>query len=193
MKKKQSKRTDAVKLILADLKKHFISSFPKLENNYIPEPPTRKNVKDFDELKPHLKSYSNYMNEVDNFGLKNSCLFGRWLTLAYSVYRYEKFVLGNDALPKNFETWVRNNCNISKTLSYNYRKFSKLVERAPKLVHCRVGLRYFVKRHNVLLTYFKNNESPWVHKHSCSCSVCKKYLAYLKHDTNIQHDGSLAI
>ena len=70
MKKKQSKRTDAVKLILADLKKHFISSFPKLENNYIPEPPTRKNVKDFDELKPHLKSSVtsfNFLKRLDLF------------------------------------------------------------------------------------------------------------------------------
>ena len=91
----------------------------------------------------------------------------------------------NEKFPKNFETWVRNNCNISKTLSYNYRKFSKLVERAPKLVHCRVGLRYFVKRHNVLLTYFKNNESPLN-------ILVRNAKSNLKHDTNIQHDGSLA-
>ena len=174
-KETSSEKEIDVKTILLEMKKKFIPTIPKVEK-YIPEPPDRKKIKHFEELKPHLTSYNSNLKEVDNCFLMNVYLYGRWLILAYEVYRYEKLICRNKELPSKFEQWIERNCDISRTSSYNYRNFAKLIQKSPKLVYCRVGMKYFIKHHDILLTYFTNNDSPWRHKLACSCDICLKYF-----------------
>ena len=172
-----SKRTENnLNSILSELKSKYIPSFPEVEK-YIPNPPDRKKVKTFKELESELKNHSSYVKDSNNFVLKNVCLLGQWLSLAYDVYRYDKLVNQREDLPKRFELWLRKHCKLSKTVSYNYRNFSTLVGKAPKIINCRLGLIYFIKHHDILSTYFRNNGGVWKHKLTCDCDMCEEYFS----------------
>ena len=172
--KKYSSKDIDIETILAELTGKYIPQFPKVER-YIKDPPNRNKVKCFSELKTQLIQYGKYVKETENLFLKNVCLLGQWLTLGYKVYRYDKLVKRNKQLPLRFEKWILDNCGITKTMLYKYRNFAKLVCNAPKLIHCRVGLNYFVQHHDTLMTYFKDNESIWKHQLVCDCDSCKTF------------------
>ena len=174
-KKDKTKKEVSIESIFELLRSKVKKELPKVES-YIPNAPKRKSIKRINELQPYLVRYGCYMNEVENFTLKNACLFGEWLDVAFELFRYEKYILKGVRLPATFDKWVEKNCDITKSSAHNYRKLAKLIRKAPKLINCRVGIRFFMDKHNLLLTYFKNNESPWVHKHSCECEKCKEYF-----------------
>ena len=47
----------------------------------------------------------------------------------------------------------------------NCRNFNKLARLAPKLLHCRVSLTYFVKNHEIFTSYLEENiTSAWRHE-----------------------------
>ena len=49
---------------------------------------------------------------------------------------------------------------------------------APKLLNCRVNMKYFVKNYEILMGYFEENEEhiPWKHHFNCECETCDSYF-----------------
>ena len=49
---------------------------------------------------------------------------------------------------------------------------------APKLLTCRVNMRYFVNNLDILLNYFQKSEeqTPWKHNVNCVCETCNSYF-----------------
>ena len=45
---------------------------------------------------------------------------------------------------------------------------------APRLLNCRVNMTYFVKNHEILFSYFEENEEqiPWKDNVCCDCETC---------------------
>ena len=71
------------------LRSAFINNNPDVRN-YMVQAPKREDdtlIKNAETLK-----------EVDNFSLKNKFIFGGWLSLAYKIYRYDKYIK-NKKLP----------------------------------------------------------------------------------------------
>ena len=49
---------------------------------------------------------------------------------------------------------------------------------SPKLLNCRVNMTYFVKNHEILMTYFKSEEQIlWKHRLICTCDDCNSYFS----------------
>ena len=47
----------------------------------------------------------------------------------------------------------------------------------PNLMNCRVNMTYFVKKHDILMNYFEENEEqPWKYSFSCDCGACNSYF-----------------
>ena len=69
-------------------------------------------------------------------------------------------------------------CGIKKQKINNYRNLYKLMGNTPKLLNCRVNMTYFVKNHQILLTYFQESEEqiPWKHNVYCACETCISYF-----------------
>ena len=64
-----------------------------------------------------------------------------------------------------------------KAKIYNYKNLYELVSVAPKLLNCRVNMTYFVKNHEILMTYFENEEQiPWKHRFYCKCEDYNSYV-----------------
>ena len=42
---------------------------------------------------------------------------------------------------------------------------------ALKIMNCRVDLMHFVRKPEILINYFEENEEPWNHSVSCDCEV----------------------
>ena len=103
-----------------------------------------------------LKTYSEYITEVENTTLKTKVLFGGWLSTAFKVYRRDKMC--GKTLPNRFEDWIQRECGIKKQTIYNHKNLYKLVSIAPKLFNCQVNKTYFI----VLLIIFKTNIRPGI-------------------------------
>ena len=45
---------------------------------------------------------------------------------------------------------------------------------APKLMNCRVNVKYFLKNHEIIFKYFADEEiqTPWKHPVFCTCEDC---------------------
>ena len=173
-KKKNTKDEASIAEVLKFFKSKFVSTVPTV-SNYIPNPEEKPyTIKDLESC---LMKYGQYMIEVENFCLKNSYSFGNWLCAAHEVYRMEKYVLKNKELPSTFEKWVKRCCGISKTQICNYRNLAKLIQLAPRLIHCRVSLKCLLEKYNLLTIYFKNNKSLWCHHHNCNCEECCDYFS----------------
>ena len=66
--------------------------------------------------------------------------------------------MNGENLPGRFEDWMYRECGIKKQTIYNYKNLYKLMRLAPKLLNCRVNMTYFVKNHEILFSYFEENE-----------------------------------
>ena len=127
----------------------------------------------FKRILEEMKIIAKYVKETENASLKNSVLFGEWLSNARSRYKYIK----NENLPEQFDKWVHKECGIVKETMYNYINLYKLVRIAPKLCGCRVSMTYFIGNYKTLMTYFLNEEKrPWKHQPDCKCSDCNVYF-----------------
>ena len=164
-----------VEVILNNLKSKYDISVPEIKN-YLPSPPKIGEMKRICDIEPHLKVHTSYMNNIENFCLKNAYLLGEWLHIAFRLFRYERYVLKNRNLPSTFEKWLEDNYRLSKTQSYTYKKLANFLNVAPKLLHCRVTVKYLMAEYNILTTYFKNVDSVWCHPMKCICEDCKQYF-----------------
>ena len=125
----------------------------------------------FDEISKELKAISKSMKENENMSLKNKYLFGGWLSVAGKAYRRDKFIKGKN-LPQRYIE-----CRIKKQTTYNYRNLYELMRVGPKLLNSQVNMTYFVKNHEILMTYFGNDEQiPWKHHFDCKCDDCNSYF-----------------
>ena len=174
-KTKPTKKIEDIDSLIELLKSSFDLSLPNI-NAYIPNTPKTKNIKRVKEIEQKLKDIASYVNNIENFSLKNGYLFGRWLCLAFELYKREKYVFKNVELPQTFEKWIVRDFNISKTRSCLYRKLVGLIDTAPKLVHCRVSISFLMGKYNTLHTHFKTIDSVWSHTDTCDCEQCKKYF-----------------
>ena len=50
---------------------------------------------------------------------------------------------------------------------------------APKLLNCRVSMKYFIKSYEIIIGYFEENEEqiPWQHNFYCACEACISYFS----------------
>ena len=127
----------------------------------------------FEELKTNLKS----MKEDENMNLRNKALFGGWISVARMVYRRDKLIK-RKSLPQQFDNWIYKEFGIRKQRIYDYINLYELMSVAPKLLNCRVNMTYFVKIHEILMTYFKSEEQIlWKNWFNCTCDVCNFYFS----------------
>ena len=84
---------------LLDLLKSKVDpQLPKIDG-YIPN--ISQKIKYIKEIKPHLKEYASYMKNIENLPLKNTCLLGGWLCIAFKIYRKELYLFENVDFPRN--------------------------------------------------------------------------------------------
>ena len=102
----------------------------------------------FEAITGNLKTFSKSIKEHENMGLKNNSLIGGWLLMAANVYRRQN-------LSCRFKDWLYEQCWIKREISYNHRILFKLMSVTPKLMNCRVNVTYFLKNHEILFKYFK--------------------------------------
>ena len=158
------------------LRPAFINNNPDVRK-YMVQAPKREDVLSFEEIADTLMKNAETLKEDDNCSLKNKFIFGGWLSLAYKIYRHDKYIK-NKKLPNRFEHWLLHNCYIRKQQAMNYRNFNKLAHLAPKLLHCRVSFTYFVKNHEIFTSYLEENiTSAWRHELYCKCNVCEQYFS----------------
>ena len=79
------------------------------------------------------------------------------------IYKRDKLIEGKN-LPQQFDDWMDKEFKIKKQTIYDYINLYELMSVAPKLLNCRVNMTYFVKNHEVLMTYFKSRQ--WKHYHN---------------------------
>ena len=89
--------------------------------------------------------------------LKNKTLMGGWILTAAKVFRRDKNMRGEN-LSGRFEDWRYRECGIKKQTIYNYKNLYKLMRLAQKLLNCTVNMTFFVKNHEILFSYFEENE-----------------------------------
>ena len=132
-----------------------------------------------------MKLFSESIKEDENMSLKSKCLFGRWILMASKVYRRKN-------LPRWFDDWLYSLCKIKRQVSYNYKNLFKLVSVATKLINRRVNTTYFVKNHEILLSYFDESETqtPWNHVFSYTCEEC---ILHFGESTTIKINIAIAL
>ena len=99
------------------------------------------------------------------------------MSTAEEVFRRDKNMLGEN-LPGRFEDWMHRECGIKKQTIYNDKNLYKLMRLALKLLNCRENMTFFVKNHEILFSYFEENEEqiPWKHNFSFHCETCSSYF-----------------
>ena len=156
-----------------DLLKRSYDSSQVVVGAYIPK---IDEVKDINQIEVILTECSLYMKKTESFYLKNAYQFGDWLQMAFKLFRHEKYVVRNPRLPATFEKWLKN-INISKKQFYTYKNLRKLIVVAPKLINCRVTVKFLIERYMILIAYFKNNNDDiWSHEVNCECQNCIEYF-----------------
>ena len=90
--------------------------------------------------------------------------------------KHDKLIKMRNLLQR-FDDWMHRECGIKKQRAYNYKNLYELMSVAPKLLNCRVNMTYFVKNHEILMTYFENEEQiPWKHRFYCKCDDFNSYF-----------------
>ena len=104
-------------------------------------------------------------------------MLGGWISITAKVSRREKNMRGEN-LPDRFEDWMYKNCTMKKQTIYNYKNLYKLMRIAPKLMNCRVNMTYFAQNHEILISYFneENEEQPRKHSVSWYFEACNSYF-----------------
>ena len=102
--------------------------------------------------------------------LKNKALLDGWILTAAKVFIKQRNIRGENLLDR-FEEWMYKNCGMKKQTIYNYRNLQELMRTALKIMNCRVNMMHFVRKPEILINYFEENEEPWNHSVSCDCEV----------------------
>ena len=99
-----------------------------------------------------------------------------WLSIA-RVFGRDKNMRGEN-FPGRFEDWMHRECGMKKHTIYNYKNLCKLIRLALKLLNCGVNMTFFVKKHEILFSYFEENKEqiPWKHNVCCRCETCRSYF-----------------
>ena len=169
--KKKTIKTTCIEKILNYLSSQYDQKASQV-NSYLELP---GDVKSLEMASQGLQRATAKFARVKNFYLKNAYLYGQWLTVATKLYRYEKYVMKNNDLSPTFAIWLKD-CNISRKQADCYKRLSKLIAIAPKLVNCNVTMNYMIDNYITLWTYFKNTNDVWHHKHDCVCKKCIDYF-----------------
>ena len=132
-------------------------------------------VSSFEEIFEELKTILKCVKEDENMNLRNKALFGGWTSVARMVYKRGKLIK-RKSLPQRFDDWMYKELEIRKQRIYDYINLYELMSVAPKLLNCRVNMTYFVKNHEILMTYSKSEEQIlWKHWFNCTCDSCNSY------------------
>ena len=117
------------------------------------------------------------MKEDENMNLRNKALFGGWISVARMAYKRDKLIKTKSLLQR-FDDWMYKEFGIRKQRIYDYLNLHELMSVPPKLLNCRVNMTYFVKNHEILMTYFKSEEQIlWKHRFNCICNDCNSYFS----------------
>ena len=108
----------------------------------------------FERMQEELKIISGHIKDAENMSLRNKALFGGSIAVERMVYKRDKLIEGEN-LPQRFDYWMDKEFKIKKQTIYDYINLYALMSVAPKLLNCRVNMTYFVKNHEVLMTYLK--------------------------------------
>ena len=147
----------------------FIKNFPSLE-----EAPS------FEEIFEELKTISKSMKEDGYMNLRNKALFSGWISVARMIYKRDELIK-RKSLPQRFNDWKYKECEIKKQRIYDYMNLYELMSVAPKLLNCRVNMTYFVRNHEILMTYLKSEgQIVWKHQRNCTCNDCNFYISEIK-------------
>ena len=91
------------------------------------------------------------------------------------AYKHDKLIKRKN-LSQRFDDWMYRECGMKKRRIYNYKNL-ELISVAPKLLNCQVNTTYFVKNHEILMTYFENEKQiPWKHRFDRECGDCNSYF-----------------
>ena len=108
--------------------------------------------------------------------LRNTALFGGWISVARMVYKRDKLIK-RKSLPPRFNDWMYEEFKIKKQKTYNYNKSLSVDEHCSKVVELSRNMRYFVKNPEILMTYFKSKEQiVWKHQYDCTSEDCNSYF-----------------
>ena len=144
----------------------FVKNFPSVEE-----------VPSFEGIHKELKIISKYMKDGENMSLRNKALFGGWISVTRMVYKRDELIEGKN-LPQQFDNWMYEEFKINKQRIYDYINLYELMSVARKLLNCRVNMIYFVKNHEILMTYFKSKEQiVWKDQYDCTCEDCNFYFS----------------
>ena len=144
----------------------FVKNFPSVEE-----------VPSFEGIHKELKIISKYMKDGENMSLRNKALFGGWISVTRMVYKRDELIEGKN-LPQQFDNWMYEEFKINKQRIYDYINLYELMSVARKLLNCRVNMTYFVKNHEILMTYFKSKEQiVWKDQYDCTCEDCNFYFS----------------
>ena len=91
------------------------------------------------------------------------------------VYKRDKLTEG-EKLSRRFDYWMDKEFKIKKQINYDYINLYELMSIAPKLLNFRENMTYFVKSHEVLMTYCKSRQIDCKHQHDCTCEDCNLYF-----------------
>ena len=171
-KKDRTMKVKDIENILKELKAKYKNETPELI--YLPAVPSHQ-IKTLAEIEPFIKEYSALFRKTDNFLIKNAYTFGTWLRLTERIFKHERYIMHNSAIPKQFGLWIKS-FGISRQSADVYKKLCKLVEKAPRLINCQVSINFVMKNYDHLKTYVWNKESAWKHNLECICKICKEYF-----------------
>ena len=144
----------------------FVKNFPSVEE-----------VPSFEGIHKELKIILKYMKDGENMSLRNKALFGGWISVTRMVYKRDELIEGKN-LPQQFDNWMYEEFKINKQRIYDYINLYELMSVARKLLNCRVNMTYFVKNHEILMTYFKSKEQRvWKDQYDCTCEDCNFYFS----------------
>ena len=92
------------------------------------------------------------------------------------AYKRHKLIKGKNS-SQRFDDWMYRDYGIKKQRIYNYKNRYELMSVVPKLLNCQVNMTYFVKNHEIFMTYFENKKQiPWKHHFDCECDDCNSYF-----------------
>ena len=172
-KKSNASKSQDVNKVLAELQSKYCNEIPNV--NYLS--PVSSETMSLQDLRQQLENCFAMTRKTDNFVLKNAYTFGNWLIYAEKIFKEEKYLKRNSALPKQFGMWVKT-FGISRKTSDIYKKVYKLISKAPKLINCQISITFLMKNYLLLKEHFKreDGEYPWKHDLNCLCEKCGAYF-----------------
>ena len=150
-------RSQDVNKVLTELQSKYCNEIPNV--NYLS--PVSSATMSLQDLRQQLENCFAMTRKTDNFVLKNAYTFGNWLIYAEKIFKEEKYLKRNSALPKQFGMWVKT-FGISRKTSDN----------------CQISITFLMKNYLLLKEYFKHedDEYPWKHDLNCLCEKCGAYF-----------------